>query len=70
MGLYFTAFKNGNIYHPWIIKAMNVMGIFVSYQFNERVCIKCNIFLISKENKIIFTDIIVDYMVKQYVEVK
>ena len=33
MGLYSTAFKNGNTYLRWIIKVMKVMGIFVSYQF-------------------------------------
>ena len=36
MGLYITAFKNGNTYLRWTIKVMNVMGIFVSYQFYER----------------------------------
>ena len=32
IGLYLTAFKNGNTYIRWIIKVMNVIGIFVSYQ--------------------------------------
>ena len=68
IGLYLTAFKNGNTYLWWIIKVVNVMGIFVSYQFHERGCIKCNVFLISKGNKINFTHIIVNYMGKQYVE--
>ena len=36
MELYLTAFKNGNTYQQWIIKVMNVMGIFVSHQFHER----------------------------------
>ena len=31
-------------------------------------CIKCDIFLISKGNKINFTHVIVDYMGKQHVE--
>ena len=35
MGLYSTAFKNGNTYLRWIMKVMNVMGIFVSYHFHE-----------------------------------
>ena len=47
---------------------MNVIGIFVSYQFHERGCIKCNIFLISKGNKTNFTHIIVDYTGRQHVE--
>ena len=36
--------------------------------FTKGGCIKCNIFLISKENKINFTHVIVDYMGKQHVE--
>ena len=36
--------------------------------FTKGGCIKCNIFLISKGNKINFTHIIVDYMGKQHVE--
>ena len=36
--------------------------------FTKGGCIKCNIFLISKANKINFTHIIVDYMGKQHVE--
>ena len=47
---------------------MNGMGICVSYQFHERGFIRCNIFLISKGNKINFTHIIVDYMGKQHIE--
>ena len=35
-GLYLTAFKCWNTYLWWIIKVMNVMGIFVSYQIHER----------------------------------
>ena len=31
-----TAFKNRNTYLRRIIKVMNGMGIFVSYQFHER----------------------------------
>ena len=64
MGLYLTAFKNGNTYLRCIIKVMNVMGIFFLINFKKGGCIKCNIFLISKENKINFTHIIVDYMGK------
>ena len=45
----------------------NGKGIFVSYQYYERGCIKCNIFLISKGNTINFSYIIVDYMGKQHV---
>ena len=47
---------------------MNGMDIFVFNNFTKGGCIKCNIFLISKENKIIFTHVIVDYMGKQHVE--
>ena len=49
---------------------MNVMDIFVSYQFHEGGggCIKSNIFPISQGNKMNFTHIIVDYMGKQHVE--
>ena len=36
--------------------------------FTKGGCIKCNIFLISKENKINFTPIIVAFMGKQHVE--
>ena len=36
--------------------------------FTKGGCIKCNIFLISKGNKINFTRTIVDYMGKQNVE--
>ena len=36
--------------------------------FTNGVCIKCNIFLFSKGNKINFTHIIVDYMGKQHIE--
>ena len=36
MGLCLTAFKNVNTYLPWIIKVMNIKGIFVSYQFHKR----------------------------------
>ena len=36
--------------------------------FSKGVCIKCNIFLISKGNKINFTHITVNYMGKQHVE--
>ena len=36
--------------------------------FTKGGCIKCNIFLISKGNKINFTHIIVDYMGKEHVE--
>ena len=36
--------------------------------FTKRGCIKCNIFLISKGNKINYTHIIVDYIDKQHVE--
>ena len=35
-GVILTAFKNGITYLRWIIKVMNVMGIFASYQFHER----------------------------------
>ena len=68
MGLYITSFKNGITHLRWIIKVMNVMGIFVSYQFQKGGCIKCHIFLISEGNKLNFTYIIVDYMGKQRVE--
>ena len=68
MGIYLTIFKNGNTYLRWIIKVRNVMSIFVSYQFTKGGCINCNIFLISKGNKIKFTHITVDYMGKQHVE--
>ena len=37
-------------------------------KFMKGGCIKCNIFLTSKRNKINFTHIIVDYMGKQHVE--
>ena len=36
MGLYLQHLKNRNTYLRWIIKVMNGMGIFVSYQFHER----------------------------------
>ena len=36
--------------------------------FTKGGCIRCNIFLISKGNKIKFTHIIVGYMGKQHVE--
>ena len=68
-GVILTAFKNRNSYLLWIFEVMNCMGIFVSYQFQEKGgCIKCSIFLICKGNKINFTHIIVDYMGKQHVE--
>ena len=38
--------------------------------FTKGGCIKRDIFLISEENKINFTHIIVDYMGKQRVEIK
>ena len=36
MGLYQHHLKNRNTYLRWMIKLMNRMGIFDSYQFNER----------------------------------
>ena len=36
--------------------------------FTKGGCIKCNVFLNSKGNKLIITRIIVDYMGKQHVE--
>ena len=36
--------------------------------FTKGGCTKCNIFLITKENKINFTHYIVDYMGKHHVE--
>ena len=36
--------------------------------FTKEGCIKCNIFLNSKGNKMNFTHIIVDYMDKQHAE--
>ena len=68
MGLYLTAFKNGNTYLRWIIKVMNVMGISVLINVTKGGCIKCNNFFISEGNKINFIHIIVDYMDKQHVE--
>ena len=35
-GVIFNSIKNGNTYLQWIIKVMNVMGVFVSFQFHER----------------------------------
>ena len=70
-GLYrviLAALTNRNTCLWWIIKVMNGMDIFVSYQFHERNCIKCNLFLISKGNKTNFTHIIVYYICKQRVE--
>ena len=52
MGLYLTAFKNGNTDLRWIINVMNVMGIFVSYQFHDRGVVSNVIFsLLVKETK-------------------
>ena len=68
MELYLTAFKQWKYLSTVDFKVMDVMGICVCYQFHERGCIKCNIFLISKGNKTNFTHIIVDYMGKQNVE--
>ena len=35
MGLHKQHLKNRNTYLRWIIKVMNGMGIYVSYQFHE-----------------------------------
>ena len=69
MGYYKQHLANRNTSLWWIILVMNGIGIFVSYQFHERGCIKCNSFLFSKGNKINFTHFIVDYMGKQNVEI-
>ena len=68
-GVILTALKHRNTYLRWIIKVMNSVGIYVSYQFHERGLYQMYyFFLISSRNKINFTHFIVYYMGKQHAE--
>ena len=56
MGIYLTAFKTGNTDLRWIIKVMNFMGIFISYQFHDRGVVSNVIFsLLGKEPNKFYT---------------